>query len=95
MRFNYTTGEQIRKGDTVKFHGESGQVEFVAEPSIDDPKTAWHVREFGGGVMILEPKVFGRAFLSEPGITEDLIMVSRANKDSPEQLRQTVPNLGN
>ena len=95
MPFNYMTGEQVRKGDYVKFHGEPGRVEFVAEPSINDPETAWHVKEFGGGVMILEPKFFGRAFLREPDVAEDLILVCRADEASTEQLSQTGPKAEN
>jgi hypothetical protein len=43
MPLKYVTGEDIRKDDRVRFHGEPGRVEFVAEASIDDPETA--VRE--------------------------------------------------
>jgi hypothetical protein len=78
MPFTYVTGEDARKGDHVTYHGEPGRVDFVAEPSIDDPETAWYVKEFGGGVMILEPKAFGSVFLTEPSSDEDLILVSRA-----------------
>jgi len=95
MPFKYMTGEEIRKGDYVKFHGEPGRIEFVAESSIDDPETTWYVKEFGGGVMILEPKVFGRALLVETDTAEDLILVSRADGASPGQLSQTGTNIEN
>ncbi len=38
----------------------------------------WYVKEHGGGVMIAEPKVFGRLFINAPASDyEDLEFVSR------------------
>jgi hypothetical protein len=81
------TGEDIQKGDYVTFDGKRGRVEFVADPSMDDPETAWCVREFGGGVMIQEPKSFGSAFVSQPHTTEDLILVARQSETENRELR--------
>ena len=75
MPFNYQSGEEIKQGDRVILHGEDGEVEFVADPDRDPDD--WHVREYGGGVMIVEPRAFGRLFLSEPEKAEDLIFVAR------------------
>ena len=77
MPFAYQSGEEIKKGDRVLFHGEPGEIEFVADALIGDPAMDWYVEEQGGGVMIIEPKYFGRAFLRETH-TEDLVFVSRA-----------------
>ena len=76
---NYRSGEEIKKGDHVLLHGQQGQVELVAT-NPDDPESSWHVKQFGGGVLISEPKVFGRLFIraSEIGEYEDLEFVSRA-----------------
>jgi hypothetical protein len=71
------TGEEIRKGDRVLFHGEPGEIELAADPATADPETNWYVQEYGRGVMILEPKNFGRAFLPEPQPAEDLEFVAR------------------
>ena len=81
MPFTYCSGEEIRKGDRVTFHREPGEIEFVADPHVPNPETEWYVKEFGGGVMIIEPKHFGRAFLDEPGKYEDLVFVSRCVQD--------------
>ena len=56
-------------------HGEMGEIELVADPaeSPDD----WLVKEQGGGIMVLELKVFGRLFISEPQADEHLTLVSR------------------
>jgi hypothetical protein len=78
LPFVYQTGQEIRKGDRVIFHGEPGEIEFVADPDVSDPEIDWYVQEYGGGVMILEPKHFGRCFLTETGTAEDLEFVSRS-----------------
>jgi len=65
----------------VSLHGEPAEIEFVADP-LHDP-TDWYVQEFGGGVMVVEPKVFGYLFINPPFIDdyEDLEFVSRALSD--------------
>jgi hypothetical protein len=82
MPFFYMSGEEIRTGDCVLLHGEPGEIEVVADPSLhpDD----WLVTEHGGGVMIVEPKVFGRLFISKPNSYEDLAFISRQNTPSME-----------
>jgi hypothetical protein len=80
MILKYQSGEEIRKGDRVLFHGEPGEIELVASELTGDAETDWHIREHGGGVLIREPKVFGRAFIPANQLdeTEDLQFVSRA-----------------
>ena len=75
--FRYQTGEEIKKGDRVLFHGEPGEIEFVAAVAGESSALDWYVQECGGGVMVLEPKFFGRAFLSHTENYEDLVFVSR------------------
>jgi len=68
------------KDDQVLFHGNPAKVEFVAIDSDDpDPAVAWHVRESGGGVMILDPTVSGRTFIPRDMLDEyeDLEFVGR------------------
>ena len=77
MPFRYQSGAEIKKGDRVLFHREPAEIEFVADPLINDPETEWYVKEYGGGVMVVEPKVFGRAFISHTEQAEDLVFVSR------------------
>lgn len=82
--FFYKTGEEVRAGDHVRFHAEPGKVEFVAEPDDKNPEKQWYIQEFGGGVMLLEPKYFGSVFLRSSAFTdhesnwEDLEFISRA-----------------
>jgi hypothetical protein len=76
--FFYQSGEQIKRGDRVRLHGEPGEIEFVADPAGDP--SDWFVKEYGGGVMIAEPKVFGSLFINAPvSQYEDLEFVSRGS----------------
>jgi hypothetical protein len=95
MSFQYMTGDEIRKGDYIKFHGEPGRVEFVAEASIDDPETNWYVEKFGGGAMITVPTVFGNVFLDQTDTDGDLILVARAGEASGEPMEQTGSKIEN
>ena len=73
----------MRKGDRVRFHGNVAEIEFVAGDGIDlDPELAWYIEEYGGGVMILEPTAFGRAFIPKDQLAdcEDLEFLERSSK---------------
>ena len=76
----YRSGEEIRKGDRVRFHGNAAEIELVS-CDLDDPnpEVAWHITEFGGGVLILDPIVSGRTFIPSDQLEEceDLEFVSR------------------
>ena len=85
LPFTYQSGEEIKKGDRVLFHGEPGEIEFVADALIGDPAMDWYVEEQGGGVMVIEPKCFGRAFLTETHTAEDLVFVSRAETENSDE----------
>jgi hypothetical protein len=80
MTLKYPSGEEIRKGDRVLFHGEPAEVEFVVNEHTQDAALDWYMQEFGGGVMIREPKHFGAAFIQAKSLpeTEDLEFLSRA-----------------
>ena len=77
----YRSGEEIRSGDHVLFHGNPAEIELVAfDPN--DPKQAWHLKEFGGGVLVSDPLVSGRTFIRRDSLSEyeDLEFVSRPKK---------------
>jgi hypothetical protein len=81
MAFKYYNSEvEIRKGDRVLFHGEPGTIDLIVTSSYDE-ESAWHMREFGGGVRILEPKNFGCVFIQADQLeeTEDLEFGARAD----------------
>jgi hypothetical protein len=75
----YRSGQDIRKDDRVLFHGNPAEIELVAyDPN--DPETAWHVSEYGGGVSVSDPMVSSRTFIPRDQLKEyeDLEFVSRA-----------------
>lgn len=76
MPFFYQSGEQIQLRDRVRLHGEPGEIESIHDP-VDDLND-WHVQTYGGGVMVVEPKVFGRLFIDAPvSDYDDLEFLSR------------------
>ena len=81
MILKYSTGEEIKKGDRVLFHGTPGFVEFMAtEPG---PETDWYIQQYGGGIMIRD-EIAGRTFVSADQVSEyerleDLEFVSRGD----------------
>ena len=79
MTLKYQSGEEIKKGDRVLFHSEPREVEFVVDGLTGDAALDWYMQEFGGGVMIREPKHFGNTFIPAEFLpeTEDLEFLSR------------------
>ena len=76
MPFDYQSGEQIKLRDRVSLHGEPAEIESIHDPA--DGTSDWYVETHGGGVMIAEPKCFGRLFIDAPGADyKDLEFVSR------------------
>lgn len=76
MPLKYQSGEAILGGDQVLFHGEPGEIEFVVDGLEGDPAKDWYMEQ-GPGVMVIEPKHFGRAFIRDTEAAEDLVFVSR------------------
>jgi hypothetical protein len=76
MPFFYQSEEQIRKGDRVTYHGEPGEIEFVADKIVGDSALDWFVTERGGGAMIVA-KGFGSVFVHDTKSDEDLVLVAR------------------
>jgi hypothetical protein len=76
----YRSGEEIRKGDRVRFHGNPAEIEPVScDPDDPNPEVAWYLKEFGGGVLILDPLASERTFVASGELEEyeDLEFVSR------------------
>jgi hypothetical protein len=74
----YLSGEEIRNGDRVRFHGHPARVEFVAS-ELSDPVYGWFVHQYGGGVMVNDPAVSGCTFVPVDQLKnyEDLEFVER------------------
>jgi hypothetical protein len=72
----YESGEPVRDGDRIRYAGELGHVEFVADPDNPNEDTMWFIEQYGQGCMPITPR-FGRVFLDRPEEEEDLELVSR------------------
>jgi hypothetical protein len=83
MILKYQSGDEIKNGDRVLYHGDSAEIQFVVTDD-SDPETKWYFTEFGGGIMISPVMVFISA--SDINDDEDLEFVSRADS-SPHELK--------
>ena len=88
----YRSGEEVKGGDRVRFHGNAAEIEFVAtDPSDPDPEMVWFVKEYGGGIMVLDPLISGRTFIHSDRIdNEDLEFVSRGQGIQAEDQRPKI-----
>ena len=75
--FAYTSGEDVREGDRIRYHGEIGTVEFVAAEKVGNPSRDWFVEELHGGGVMINAKSFGPVFLSPDDIDEHLEFIAR------------------
>jgi hypothetical protein len=77
-RLNYPSGQDVKPGDRILYHGEPGEVEFVVADRTGDPSKDWYLEQFPGGGFMITAKGFGSVFLGEDDIDEDLEFVSRS-----------------
>jgi hypothetical protein len=80
----YLSGEEIQKGDRVRFHGQPAEIDFPAS-DLDDIDHAWFVLQYGGGVMVRDPLISGCTFVPVDQLKnyEDLKFIARgASKTS-------------
>jgi hypothetical protein len=84
-RLAYVTGEDIRQGDRITYHGEPGEVDFVVTGLAGDPQMDWYAQQCpGGGVMIIASGL-GSVFLGIDDIAEPLEFKSRGQQAGKEQ----------
>lgn len=76
---HYTSGQEIKEGDHILYHGESGRVAFIAIHRTGDRARDWYVDQFPGGGLMVEAENFGSVFLNLSEIDEQLELVSRAD----------------
>jgi hypothetical protein len=77
MTLCYQSGDEIRKGDRVTCHGEPAEIEFVVAQLVGDATLDCYVNERGPGAMVVEPKFFGRVFVSDTESNEDIVLIVR------------------
>jgi hypothetical protein len=79
---SYASGDDIMAGDRVQYWGEPGEVECVVQPAVAQPELDWYLQTYGPGAMVIEPKVFGRVYVTEPGADGKLVLLARAHDTS-------------
>jgi hypothetical protein len=79
-RLCYQSGEEIRQGDRVEYAGHAAIIEYVADGTSSESEAGWNLEANGAGVMVVElqPVLFGRLYLTQPELADDLLFVSRA-----------------
>ena len=78
MAPKYQTGEEIHRGDRVTYGGNAGVIELVVEALTGVAEEDWLFENNGAGIMVAEPKVFGRVYFHDPHEEEDLLIIARA-----------------
>ena len=77
----YRSGEEIKGGDRITYHGEPGEVEFVVTKKVGDAAKDWYLDQFPGGGVMVTASGFGSVFLGVNDIDEDdLEFTSRGEK---------------
>lgn len=74
----YLSGEEICKGDRIRFHGHAALIAFAAA-DLSDPENGWFVLQYGGGVMVNDPAICDCTFIPVDQLKnyEDLKFVAR------------------
>ena len=78
-RFRYQSGEDVRSGDRITYHGEPGEVEFLVTGKTGDSARDWYLEKNPEGGFMIKAQNFGSVFLTESEPDEDLLLVARAN----------------
>jgi hypothetical protein len=79
----YLRGEEIRKGDAVRFHGHLARIEFIASEFNEGP-AGWFVKQYGGGGMVRDPSISGFTFIPVDQLKsyEDLELIARDHREA-------------
>lgn len=82
MPFRYQSGEELRKGDRIRYAGQPGSVQFVITEATGDPALDWYLQEYPGGGVMIDTEAYGPVFFNSIENEEDLEFVSRADDDA-------------
>ena len=78
----YISGEEVRPGDRILFHGETGEVEFVVTHLTGDASMDWYLEQHPEGGLMLTASGLGSVFVATNMIDERLKFVSRSNNSA-------------
>jgi hypothetical protein len=78
--FHYISGDDVRAGDHISYHGKSGIVLFIVTEKTGDLSMDWYVDKLPDGGFMIDASGFGNVFLDEPEDEEDLLLISRKSE---------------
>src|SRR3982074_427350 len=81
----YDSGENIQAGDRIRYHGETGYVDFVVTEETGDASLGWFLQQFPGGAMIVA-EGFGSVFLGLEDLDDFLEFVARRAEPSERRI---------
>ena len=79
MSFKYSSGEEAKDGDCIKYPGKTDEVEFCVSGPTGYPARDWYLEQFPGGGMMIVADRFGSAFVKTGEDDEDLGLISRGD----------------
>lgn len=79
-RFTYHSGEEVKSGDHITYHGQPGVIEFLVTGKTGDPAMDWYLENNPRGGFMIRAADFGNVFLTDSDTDEDLDFVSRADQ---------------
>jgi hypothetical protein len=80
---NYVSGQSVLAGDRVRFHGETGQVEFVVTEKTGEPGRDWYLDQFPGGGAMITAEDVGSVFLGVDDFDDRVEFVARSSDQAP------------
>ena len=80
---SYRSGEQVKEGDQITYHGEPAEVEFVVTERVGDPSKDWYLDEFPKGGFMIRATSFGHVFVTDSHTDEDLTLLKRKDTVPP------------
>ena len=77
MPWKYSSGEEIRPGDQIRYGGRTGKVEFMIAGPTGRADLDYYLQVFPAGGFMLQVEAIGYIFLDEGD--EDLELISRTD----------------
>jgi hypothetical protein len=74
---SYPSGEAVMAGDHVRYLGEAGIVEVIADAINGEEAAGCYAEKFSGGGVMITSEAFGRVFLSATRTDDHLEFVAR------------------
>jgi len=73
----YPSGDEVRQGDQITYHGEPGTISFIITAKSSDPAMDWYMEQFPEGGCMASVENMGSVFLANCQTDEDLKFIAR------------------